>query len=99
MSRWLALWMLLALACDASAQLRTLPAEAKRGTLRHVEDMVIEIDGARERLAPGARIRDASNLIIVPAAIPAGAQAKYMLDHDGRVREVWILTREEAGSR
>ena len=78
------------------AQVRSLPAAAKRGEIRHVQDMLVEIDGKRMMLAPGAQIRNAANLIIVPTALPPGAQVKYLLDAQGMVSRVWILTRQEA---
>ena len=85
-----------ALTVVAWAQVRTIPDEAKRGEVRHVQDMLIEIDGVQQRLAPGAQIRDSSNRIIVPTALPAGAQVKYVVNGEGHVRRVWILTPEEA---
>ena len=84
---------------SAYAQLRSIPDEAKRGEVRHLHDMLIEIDGVRQRLAPGAQIRDASNRVIVPTALPAGAQVKYVMNGQGHVRQVWILTPEEAAKR
>ena len=79
------------------AQVRTLPAAAKRGEIRHVQDMLVEIDGKRMMLAPGAQIRNPSNLLIVPASLPpGGAYVKYLLDAQGMVSRVWILTRQEA---
>jgi hypothetical protein len=80
----------------AIAQLRSLPANAKRGEMRHIQDMIVEIDGTPQRLAPGAQIRDASNLIIAPATLPPASRVRYELDADGMVRRVWILTDEEA---
>ncbi|HYT48653.1 MAG TPA: hypothetical protein VEL04_09540 [Burkholderiales bacterium] len=80
----------------AGAQVRTIPEDAKRAQMRHVQDMLIELDGAPQRLAPGAQIRDASNRVILPTAIPEGVQVKYRLDAAGQVRQVWILTPEEA---
>jgi hypothetical protein len=79
----------------ASAQLRSIPEDAKRAQMRHIQDMLIELDGAQQRLAPGAQIRDTSNRVIVPTAIPEGAQVKYRLDAQGQVHQVWILTPEE----
>ena len=87
---------LLCCATATWAQLRTLPADAERGEIRHLQGMTIAIDGAERRLAPGARIRDASNLIIVPSAIPPRALAKYVVDADGAVRRICILTPQEA---
>jgi hypothetical protein len=47
-------------------------------------------------LAPGAVIRDQKNLIIVPTGLPAGgAWAGYVLDRNGQIFRVWLLTPEE----
>ena len=78
------------------AQARTIPDQAKRGEARHVHDMLIEIDGVQQRLGPGAQIRDASNRVILPTALPVGAPVKYVMNGEGHVRQVWILTPEEA---
>jgi hypothetical protein len=85
-----------AFAIAALAQLRSIPDEAKRGVMRHVYDMVVEIDGTSKRLAPSAQIRDPSNRIVVPTALPAGSQVKYLLNAEGLVRQVWILSPAEA---
>ena len=84
------------LAPIALAQFRTIPAKAKRGEIRHVQDMLVEIDGKRMMLAPGAQIRSETNLTIVPTALPPGAHVKYLVDAQGKVSRVWILTRQEA---
>ena len=79
------------------AQLRTIPDDAKRGQIRHVREMIVEIDGTQVRLSPGAQIRSRENLIVLPAALPANAQlVKYQLDPGGLVHRVWMLTDEEA---
>ncbi len=95
----LLLWLALSAALSAYGQTRNIPKDAERGTIRHLQDMVVEIGGKVQRLAPGAQIRDASNRLIVPAAVPAGAPVKYVLDAAGMVRRVWILTPEEAARR
>ena len=92
----LALGLCLALASPAQAQFRTLPQEAKRGEIWYVQDMQVEIDGRPMRLAPGAQVRDAGNLILMPSALPAGALVKYVLDAQGNVFRVWILSPQEA---
>jgi hypothetical protein len=84
---------------NAQAQLRTIPDAAKRGEMSHVQEMIVAIDGAAQRLSPGAQIRDASNRLIVPAALPGGSRVKYLLDNEGMVYRVWILTPEEAAMR
>ena len=92
-------WALSSWTGAAAAQLRSIPEEAKRGTMRHLQDLAVEIDGQRQRLAPGAQIRDASNMVVVPAAVPSGALVKYRMDAEGMVRQVWILTPQEAAQR
>ena len=91
-----ALAIALLFAGAAAAQLRTIPAEAERAQIRHVQENVVELNGQRAQLAPGAQIRDTSNRVIVPTALPTDALVKYRLDDNGQVREVWILTPEEA---
>lgn len=93
--RRLILVLIAAFSTAAAAQLRTIPQEAKRGEIRHVQEMLVEIDGERQRLAPGAQIRDTSNRMIVPTAIPAGTRVRYLLDAQGMVVRVWVLTPEE----
>jgi hypothetical protein len=83
-------------ATTAAGQLRTIPADAERAQIRHVQENVIQLNGQLAQLAPGARIRDASNRLIVPMALPSDAVVKYRLDEKGQVREIWVLTDEEA---
>ena len=90
-------FVLFALAAGAAqAQLRTIPAEAKRATLSHVQGMTVELDGKRTNLAAGAQIRDGRNMIVLPTALPAGMLVKYTLDVHGQVWRVWILSPQEA---
>ena len=89
----------LALSGQAWAQnlTRPIPEDTRRGDIRHVQDMVMAIDGKQMRLAPGANIRDRNNFIIMPAALPPdGALADYATDFNGQVFRVWLLTEEEA---
>jgi hypothetical protein len=90
---------LLLLVCAAAAAqgqvLRTIPPDAKVGTLRHLQDMIVDIDGTRERLAPGAQIRDPANRLVLPTAIPPGVAVKYKRNDAGMVSEVWLLTQRE----
>jgi len=88
--------LLCALSAQAQAQARNIPEQAKDGELSHLQDMIVSINGVAVRLAPGAQFRDSSNRIIVPTALPAGAQVKYVVNGEGHVRRVWILTPEEA---
>ena len=94
-----ALAFIFVLSTSAYAQLRSIPDEAKRGEIRHLQDMVVAIDGVPQRLAPGAQIRDAANRIVVPAAVGAGTEVKYVLNDEGLVRQIWILSPAEASKR
>jgi len=95
-----ACWLIaLLFATAAAAQMRAIPADATRAKMRHVEGSVVELDGKLESLAPGAQIRDPSNRVIVPTALPPGSLVKYRLDAAGQVREVWILSPQEAAEK
>ena len=86
-----------ALADPAFAQLRSIPDAAKRGQLRFVREMIVDIDGTQARLSPGAQIRNTDNRIVLPTALPQDALlVKYLVDASGQVHRVWILTQEEA---
>jgi len=80
----------------AQAQFRTIVPEAKRGVMSHVEGMTVEINGKRARLAAGAQIRDGRNMVVVPAAVPPGVVVKYLVDGQGQLSRVWILSPQEA---
>jgi len=88
--------IVLACAPAAPAQERAIPEGAKRGYVRHAQEMLVSVDGKRIRLAPGATIRDQRNLAIVPVSIPReGAWAAFILDRNGQISRVWLLTPEE----
>jgi hypothetical protein len=87
---------LAAAAATAQAQFRSIPADAKRATLVPVQGMAVELDGRRVELAVGAQVRDARNLIVLPAALPQSALVKYQLGADGKLQRAWILSPQEA---
>jgi hypothetical protein len=99
MMRLLAAAIVLCLSAAVLAQLRTVPADAKRGVMRHLQDMSVQIDQKQARLSPGAQIRDIHNRLMMPAAIPPGSVVKYQADAQGMVHRVWILTPQEAASK
>ncbi len=80
----------------AQAQLRTIPAAAKRATMSHVQGMTVEVNGKRTDLAAGAQIRDANNMVILPTALPAGSLVKIQPDMQGQPWRIWILSSQEA---
>ena len=86
----------LLLGADAAlAQLRTIPADAKFGEIRHVQEMSVELDGKPQRLSPGAQIRDPDNRLMLPVSLSEKQSVKYLLDAQGMVHRIWVLTAEE----
>ena len=79
---------------------RHFPQNALRGAIVFGEAPDILLNGDAARLAPGARIRDANNLMVVPSGLlGARALVHYTVDTSGLVKDVWILTPGEAGNR
>ncbi|MGV8804067.1 MAG: hypothetical protein ACWA6Y_03800 [Polaromonas sp.] len=75
---------------------RTFPAAALRGELVVTAPPLITLDGKAERLSPGARIRDANNLLVMSGALVNQKLAvNYLRESAGQVHEVWILNSEE----
>ena len=108
MLRILILAIGLAASVAAVAQVRSIPADARRGLLTHIGGTSVNLrqtafflfgSDKTMQLSSGAQIRDASNLIIQPAQVPPRSLVKYTLDTAGYVHRVWILTEQEAAQR
>lgn len=82
----------------AAQQLRTIPADAKRGSMTHVHDTTVEIDGKPARLSQGAQIRGQTNTIVLPTALPPKSLVRFQVDQAGHVHRAWILTPQEAAA-
>jgi hypothetical protein len=88
--------VLLALPAVAQLRIPSIPEDSRRGIIRHLEEMAVIVDDKTMQLAAGAQIRDAQNLIVVPTALPrSGAWADYVLNADGQIFRVWLLTPDE----
>jgi hypothetical protein len=88
-------------ATPASAQIaRKFPADALRGALIITNPPDVALNGAPARLAPGARIRGPNNLFVLSGSV-AGQKllVHYTFDNLGLVKDVWILTPDEAAKR
>lgn len=87
----------LSLAVAAQAGIyRQLPPAAKKGELAGTaNDWKIVIDGKTYPMAPGIRIRDTRNMIVVPFGIGGPSVVRYTRDQTGAVDNVWLLTRDE----
>lgn len=76
---------------------RNFPIGTLRGKFMVLNPPEILLDGSNERLAPGARIRSAQQMLVMPASITGqNLLINYTRDAAGLVREVWILTPQEA---
>ena len=90
---------LLALPVAAQVQ-RNFPQTALRGAIVFGEAPDIALNGRPARLAPGGRIRDANNMSVVPSAVHGGRfLVHYTVDLYGLVKDVWILTADEAANK
>jgi hypothetical protein len=91
-----ALLAALAVALPAQAQ-RVFENNALRGDLVVKAPPEALLNGRPVRLAPGVRIRDQRNLVTLSGALLEQKMVvNYTLDGMGLVREVWVLTDEEA---
>ena len=68
-ARALALCLLAVSTPSALAQLRTIPANAQSGTIRHLQGMLVEIDGKPVMLAPGSRSRSIFVAVSIPLSV------------------------------
>jgi len=81
------------LAGISSAQLRTLPANAKRATTGQQHPLpFVELGGKVAKLAPGGVIYDQNNRTIVQGALPPGADVIFTTDMNGDIARIYILT-------
>jgi hypothetical protein len=55
------------------------------------------MNGRPERLSPGARIRNANNMLVLSGALVGqNLLVNFVREPNGMVHEVWILTPDEA---
>jgi hypothetical protein len=88
----------LSLPLIAAAQVqRNFPQSALRGEIGFSAPPDVLVNGRPARLAPGARVRGADNLVVLSGAL-AGERfvAHYTLDTLGLVKDVWLLRADEA---
>ncbi len=87
------------LPCLAQVQ-RNFPPNALRGELVVGDLPQAKVNGVATTLSPGVRIRGQNNLLQMSGGL-TGAKllVHYTLDGAGQVKDVWILTSEEAAKR
>ena len=77
----------------AHAQLRTLPANAKRATVgQQLVLPYVDLGGTVVKLAPGGVIYDQNNRMLVHGSLPPGADVLYTTDMNGDVARIFVLT-------
>jgi hypothetical protein len=80
---------------------RPFTADTLRGTLIVRDAPWVSFNGQPDRLAPGARIRGADNLLRTPASL-AGASLQVHVRREqatGLLREVWVLNDSEIANQ
>jgi hypothetical protein len=105
--RFIATLTLLAAVCLGSAPVsaqtpefkpavRQFPAAALRGEMVVRTAPIISMDSKPDRLSPGARIRDANNMLVMSGAlVEQTLVVNYLRENTGLVHQVWILNSEE----
>lgn len=85
----------------ASAQVsRLFPGNAYRGEIQLINTSEALLNGVPVRLAPGVRIRDMNNMLVVSGAVLAQKLVvHYTIDILGLVKDVWILREDELARR
>lgn len=75
---------------------RTLPTDAKRAEVGEQQMLpMVLIGGETRRLAPGGIIIDAANRRITHGQLLPGSEVVYVLDRNGDVLRIIVLTPEE----
>ncbi|WP_280152838.1 hypothetical protein [Piscinibacter sp. XHJ-5] len=88
------------LVAPAAAQQRAFPQNALRGALVLTSTSDATLNGKPARLAPGLRIRGQDNMLAMSGSL-LGAKllVNYTVDMQGLVKDVWVLTPDEAAKK
>ncbi|MHB1199421.1 MAG: hypothetical protein ACYCZ6_07645 [Polaromonas sp.] len=82
---------------EITPKVRQFPKTALRGEMVVLGAPAISMDGKPDRLAPGARLFDTHNhLVLSNLLLNQKLVVNYLRDNTGQVQQVWILTDEEA---
>jgi hypothetical protein len=95
------LFIAFVLALPATAQVqRNFSAKALRGEVVFGTPPQVTLNGKPARLAPGARIRDANNMLLMSGTLVGGkAVINYTTELEGMLQDVWILNPAEAARK
>jgi hypothetical protein len=79
---------------------RNFPSNALRGELVVGDIPDVKVNGAAGRFSPGARIRGQNNILLLLGGLVGSRYlVHYTLDMAGEVKDVWVLTSEEAAKQ
>jgi hypothetical protein len=88
--------MALLAATFASAEPRTFPKDVKAGKLVVFDYPTLKIGDAQFRAAPGLRVFDEGNRLLLPTQVPPSGKINYEIEAStGMVKTIWFLSPEE----
>jgi hypothetical protein len=84
----------------AAQTARPFPADTLRGDLQVGVAPDVLLNSQPARLAPGSRILDANNFLVVPGTLVGQrVRVHYTQDRDGLLQDVWVLNNAELANR
>ena len=99
----IALCAITAAVCSIPAQAqvhRSFPAHALRGELVIVQTPDVTLNGRAAKLAPGARVRSDTHLLLQPASLSGQKlNVHYTVEPNGLLLEVWVLNPAELANK
>lgn len=69
---------------------RNIPPHAAKGVMGPPQGRLVVIDDKPRRLAPGAKIRDLNNRIVLPHSIQQPVNVRYTVDQYAHVHLIWL---------
>jgi hypothetical protein len=95
--RFFATLLAIVLSAPSLAQVqRQFPPTALRGQLVFGQPPHVALNGEPKQLAPGARIRAQSNMIVLSGSLAGSTEVvHYTIDPQGQLKDVWILRPDE----
>ncbi len=74
-----------------------IPVNTLRGEIAFGQPPEVQLNGKPARLAPGARIKDPNNMLVLSGALAGGKyKVNYTVDTYGLLMDVWLLSKSEA---
>ena len=76
---------------------RLFPKGTVRGQMTFMRGQEVALNGVRERLSPGAQVRDERNSMPARGSLEGKTfTVNYLRDQSGVIRRVWLLSEGEA---